>query len=392
MSDAYAGAEVQEQVKYLATVRYGELRHISTFETMMSDLRPNEKVVVRSERGTELGTHLGQPVVLEPGTPLPEYRGRILRRMNDRDVNELLSIQDRYQPSALKFCKEKVSEQNMPMKLVSAEMLLGGEKLIFYFQSEGRVDFRRLVKDLAQEFKTRIEMRQIGARDEARILGDYGPCGRELCCKGHLTELQAVSMKMAKVQTTTLDTNKITGRCGRLKCCLRYEDETYTEMRKTLPKLRTRVHTRKGKGEVSSVDILAQQVVVFLAIGERVRMPLADVLGPLTEEEVREERAREEAAALRASERMARQDAKSARRQEGIRRPRGPESPLGPEARRSGEAGTGELATAESAGPEPGPGGPLSLDSAGKEAVSGPAGGAGADHDPPGDGERKALE
>lgn len=341
------GSEVQERVRHVATVRYGELRHISTFETPFADLRPNEKVVVRTERGTELGTHLGLPAVLEKGRPEPETRGRVLRRMNARDTDEVLAIQERYQPSALRFCKEKVKEAQLPMKLVSAEQLLGGEKLIFYFQSEGRVDFRRLVKDLAHEFKTRIEMRQIGARDEARILGDYGPCGRELCCRGHLTELQAVSMKMVKSQSTTLDPNKITGRCGRLKCCLRYEDSTYSELKKLLPKRGTRVHTKKGRGEVINLDILAQAVVVMLATGERVRMPVAELVGVLTEEEVREEKARELAVQERAAEREKKFEAKQAKRQQaeqarkgggGMPRPLGGGEPVLPGAAPASEA------------------------------------------------------
>ncbi len=348
MNESTVGHEVQERVRHLATVRYGELRHIATFETPFADLRPNEKIVVRTERGTEAGTNLGLPWVLAKGTPEPEHRGRVLRRLNSRDTDELLAIQDRYQPSAMRFCKEKVKEQTLPMKLVSAEQLLGGEKLIFYFQSEGRVDFRRLVKDLAHEFKTRIEMRQIGARDEARILGDFGPCGRELCCRTHLTDLQAVSMKMVKSQSTTLDPNKITGRCGRLKCCLRYEDSTYSELKKTLPKRGTRVHTRKGRGEVINLDILAQAVVVMLATGERVRMPIAEVIGTLSEEEVREERAREVAAAERAAEREKKFEAKQARRQQAEHSRKGgggPPRPIG-----EGEA---PAPAAEGTGPAP---------------------------------------
>lgn len=314
MNESPAPAETHEKTRWLATVRYGDLRHIATFETNLPDLRPNEKVVVRTERGTEAGTHLGIPVPLDSTGNTPGFMGRVLRRLGPKDREELLAIQDRYQPSAVSYCKEKVKESQLPMDLVSAEQLLGGEKLIFYFQSEARVDFRNLVKDLAGEFKCRIEMRQIGARDEARILGDFGPCGRELCCKGHLTELQAVSMKMVKTQSTTLDPSKITGRCGRLKCCLRYEDATYLELRKSLPKRGAHVHTVKGKGEVVNVDILSQAVVVWLASGERVRMPVSDITGAMSEQEIHEERMRQELAAERAQERLQRLEARQAKR------------------------------------------------------------------------------
>jgi len=148
------------------------------------------------------------------------------------------------------------------MQLVDVEHLFGGERIIVYYLAEGRVDFRELVKMLAGEFQTRIEMRQIGVRDEAKLLADYGDCGKAVCCNTHLTEMPPVSMKMAKLQKATLDPTKISGRCGRLKCCLRYEYEMYEKVQKALPPIGSRVQTSEGPARVVGHEILAGQLVV----------------------------------------------------------------------------------------------------------------------------------
>jgi cell fate regulator YaaT (PSP1 superfamily) len=155
------------------------------------------------------------------------------------------------------------------MKIVDAEHVFGGERIIFYFMSDGRVDFRELVKRIAQEYQTRIEMRQIGSRDEAKLLGDVESCGQQCCCQRFLKHLKPVNMRMAKMQKATLDPAKISGYCGRLKCCLRYEDKTYTELKKQLPKKNTRVKTRQGVGKVVDTQILTQLVMVEYEGGER---------------------------------------------------------------------------------------------------------------------------
>jgi cell fate regulator YaaT (PSP1 superfamily) len=151
------------------------------------------------------------------------------------------------------------------MKIVDAEHILGGERVIFYFMSEGRVDFRDLVKTLSHEFQTRIEMRQIGARDEARLLGDVESCGQVVCCKQFLKYLKPVNMRMAKMQKATLDPAKISGYCGRLKCCLRYEDSTYGELKKKLPRKNTRVQLEDCEGRVIDGQILTQLILVETA-------------------------------------------------------------------------------------------------------------------------------
>jgi cell fate regulator YaaT (PSP1 superfamily) len=181
------------------------------------------------------------------------------------------------QPKEFDFCKKKIQERNLPMKLASVEHLLGGSKIIFYFLAEGRVDFRELVKDLAQEYHTRIEMRQIGVRDEARLLADYEHCGRELCCKTFIKNLEPVTMKMAKNQKATLDPTKISGRCGRLMCCLRFEDSVYEDMKSGLPGLGVLVATPEGEGEVVAQDAEKKVVTVALADKRQVTVPVAQI-------------------------------------------------------------------------------------------------------------------
>ena len=163
------------------------------------------------------------------------------------------------------------------MKLVHVEHLLGGEKMVFYFMAEGRVDFRELVKRLAKEYQTRIELRQIGARDEARLVSDYESCGQECCCRRFLKILEPINMRMAKMQKATLDPSKISGHCGRLKCCLRYEDETYKELKKNLPRKNAMVETEKGRGVVVDTQILTQLVVVQFDRGEREAYPVDEI-------------------------------------------------------------------------------------------------------------------
>jgi cell fate regulator YaaT (PSP1 superfamily) len=173
------------------------------------------------------------------------------------------------------------------MKIVDAEHVFGGERIIFYFMSDGRVDFRELVKRIAQEYQTRIEMRQIGSRDEAKLLGDVESCGQQCCCQRFLKHLKPVNMRMAKMQKATLDPAKISGYCGRLKCCLRYEDKTYTDLKKQLPKKNTRVKTKQGIGKVVDSQILTQLVMVEYEGGERsaVGVEAIEILPPSASKE-----------------------------------------------------------------------------------------------------------
>ena len=166
---------------------------------------------------------------------------------------------------------------NLPMKIVDAEHIFGGERIIFYFMADGRVDFTEQVKKHAQEYQSRIEIRQGGARDEAKLLGDIESCGQQCCCQRFLEMLKPVSMRMAKMQKATLDPSKISGYCGRLKCCLRYEDKTYTELKKRLPIKNTIVNTAYGQGKVVDTQILTQLVIVEYEEGRKMALPLEEI-------------------------------------------------------------------------------------------------------------------
>ena len=178
----------------------------------------------------------------------------------------------------MEACQGFVSNRRLQMELVDVEHLFGGERIVFYFLAEKRVDFRELVKDLAREYQTRIEMRQIGVRDEAKLLADYGDCGKPVCCNTHMTAMPPVSMRMAKLQKSTLDPAKISGRCGRLKCCLRFEQDVYEEFQKELPPVGSRILTQKGQGRVLAQEILARKVLVEFEDGRRLPVALAEIL------------------------------------------------------------------------------------------------------------------
>jgi cell fate regulator YaaT (PSP1 superfamily) len=166
----------------------------------------------------------------------------------------------------------------MDMKLIDIEHVFGGERVVVYYLAEARVDFRELVRRLADEFQTRIEMRQIGVRDEAKLLADYGDCGKPVCCNTHLVQMPPVSMKMAKLQKSTLDPNKISGRCGRLKCCLRYEYDTYEDLQKDLPPVGSDVVTEQGRAMILAQEILAGQLLIKTEDNRRVMIPAQQVL------------------------------------------------------------------------------------------------------------------
>jgi cell fate regulator YaaT (PSP1 superfamily) len=258
-------------------VRYGVMGLLGRFVHSLTEWRCGKKVVIKSERGQELGMLLckwegcGAPEGISP-----EIKGEVVRIATANDVAEAKHLLED-QRRELVFCKQRIAARGLPMKLVAAEHLFGGDRIVFYFLSETRVDFRALVRDLAQEYRTRIEMRQIGVRDEARLLGDYERCGRPLCCRAWIKELQPVSMKMAKIQKATLDPTKISGRCGRLMCCLRFEDSTYRELVQNLPRKNTFILTPQGIARVVDGDVVTQIVSVQLADGKRANVAVEDV-------------------------------------------------------------------------------------------------------------------
>jgi len=240
-------------------------------------LKLGDQVVVRTDRGVEAGSVVSMSGQMTAQEAEAIAKGEVLRKASAKDLERLREIEEELIPKERKFCEQKIKDHQLPMKLADVEHLLGGNKIIFYFLADGRVDFRELVKDLAREYQTRIEMRQIGVRDEAKLLADYGDCGKPVCCNTHLTEMPPVSMKMAKLQKATLDPTKISGRCGRLKCCLRFEYEMYEKMQKELPPLGSRVRIREGPARVVGHEILAGQLLVETDDRRRRLVPSAEV-------------------------------------------------------------------------------------------------------------------
>jgi cell fate regulator YaaT (PSP1 superfamily) len=252
------------------------------------------RVVIKTDRGLELGHLVGQCCPYKSGQfrfdedHLKKYFqdsdieypckqvGKFIRYATPDDLSEEKHLQ-KIATDELKSCRQFVKELGLPMKLVDAEHIFGGERIIFYFMADGRVDFRQLVKKIAHEHQTRIEMRQIGSRDEAKLLGDLETCGQECCCIRFLKALKPVNMRMAKMQKATLDPSKISGYCGRLKCCLRYEDKTYSALKKRLPKKRTRVKTKYGEGKVIDTQILTQLVMVENDDSTKVAAPVEEI-------------------------------------------------------------------------------------------------------------------
>jgi cell fate regulator YaaT (PSP1 superfamily) len=278
----------QARNKKYMLVRYGRMGTLGLFEHHETAIhKVHTRVVIKTRRGLELGHLVGQLTSYRGGQfrlnagQLVEYfgdndvefsrgqAGKFLRYASAADISEERHLRKIVQEE-MECCRRFAKEMDLPMKIVDAEHVFGGERIIFYFMSDGRVDFRELVKRVAQEYQTRIEMRQVGSRDEAKLLGDVEGCGQQCCCQRFLKHLKPVNMRMAKMQKATLDPAKISGYCGRLKCCLRYEDKIYTELKKRLPKKNTRVKTGHGQGRVVDAQILTQLVMVEYESGERI--------------------------------------------------------------------------------------------------------------------------
>ena len=258
------------------------MRLLGVFATRGSDeFVRGSRVISRTNRGLEVGEVLCEATEAAVATLNKPAHGQILRKMSSNDVNEMTHIRSK-DGKVFEICRRHVSEINLPMQLVDIEHVFGGERIIIYYLADGRVDFRELVRNLAAEFQTRIEMRQIGVRDEAKLLADYGDCGKPLCCNTHLTEMPPVSMKMAKLQKATLDPNKISGRCGRLKCCLRYEYDTYLELQKDLPPVGSDIVTDTGRARVLNQEILTGQLLVESEDHRRVLIDASEVLTVLS--------------------------------------------------------------------------------------------------------------
>ncbi|MBN2218352.1 MAG: signal peptidase [Pirellulales bacterium] len=221
----------------------------------------NMNVIARTNRGLEAGEVLCEATDEVLGQLDEVGEGKILREMTADDLREISRIRD-HQAEHFATCQRCIDKLELAMQLVDMEHIFGGERIVVYYLADGRVDFRELVRMLAGEFQTRIEMRQIGVRDEAKLMADYGDCGKAVCCNTHLVEMPPVSMKMAKLQKATLDPTKISGRCGRLKCCLRYEYAVYEKLQKDLPPVGSKVMTSDGPARVLAQEILAGQLLI----------------------------------------------------------------------------------------------------------------------------------
>ncbi|MBM3251729.1 MAG: stage 0 sporulation family protein [Candidatus Omnitrophica bacterium] len=216
-------------------------------------------VIIEAERGLDYAQVVSEQMTEVKGI-LPHPLRKIVRVATENDLKQIEENKKKIK-EVIRTCTKKIEEHKLDMKLVDAEYAFDRSKIIFYFTAEGRIDFRDLVKDLAKIFKARIELRQIGVRDEAKLFGGYGSCGRELCCKGCLKVFEPVTIKMAKQQGLPLNPPKLSGVCGRLMCCLSFEHKTYKELSKKLPKEGEKITTPEGKGKVLSVNILKREVI-----------------------------------------------------------------------------------------------------------------------------------
>jgi cell fate regulator YaaT (PSP1 superfamily) len=251
--------------KRLIGVQFRPTGSILKFEVGSLGVGRGDQVVVPTEHGQRLGV-----VIVDPHPPRPDELGagfpRVVKKadMSDVDREERKRLRER---DARRLCVQRIHDRQLPIKLVSAEQAPDGGKVVFYFVAEGRVDFRELVRDLAHQLHARVELKQVGARDEAQLVGAVGPCGRELCCSSWLRTPGGVSLKMAKAQGLSPHPSRLAGMCGRLKCCLRYEYDTYVELGRALPALGSRVVSVKGDGVVIRQNLLRQTVIIRCADG-----------------------------------------------------------------------------------------------------------------------------
>lgn len=243
-------------------VRFKPVGKIYYFNPASHDIQNKDKVIVETVRGIEMGTVVIGPKEI-PQEQISKPLKDVIRKATSEDLLRAEENREK-EKEAFRICAEKIRRHGLEMKLIEAEYTFDRCKILFYFSADGRIDFRELVKDLANIFKTRIELRQIGIRDESKTLGSIGICGRELCCSKFLGEFEPVSIKMAKEQGLSLNPAKISGICGRLMCCLKYEQEAYEEMLRIMPHTGMTVQTPSGKGTVEYVNILKGKVKVLI--------------------------------------------------------------------------------------------------------------------------------
>ena len=262
-------------MKKIVGVRFKRDNKIYSFDASDLLLQKNDKVIVKTEAGLATGT-VATDVKTVPVYSLPIALKSVIRKVTEEDLriikdNELLEQEARL------FCLERITGRNLLMKLIDVECLFDKTQIVFYFTAENRVDFRELVKDLVQRFKARIELRQISARQEARMVKGMGICGREVCCASLIHNLDRVSVKMAKEQSVSLNPEKISGLCGRLMCCLAFEFDAYQDMKRDVPKCGKMIHTPEGRGKVVRQNILQGEIAVELEDGREITVSISDL-------------------------------------------------------------------------------------------------------------------
>jgi len=254
----------------------GKVYHFATGD--LPDLQAQDWVIVETARGIEAGWVTFPPRDLADGELAAPLK-TVLRRATAWDMTQL-EFYRQQEPGVLAQCREKVSEAKLPMKVIKAEYNFDGSHITFYFTSEKRVDFRDLVRELASTFKARIELRQVGVRDEVKLMEGLGCCGMVACCVAHLTEFTPISIKMAKQQDLPLSPMEISGVCGRLLCCLGYENDLYAEAKRKLPKRGDKVQTHFGPGRVTAVNIIKETLTVELENGASIDVPVSELVKP----------------------------------------------------------------------------------------------------------------
>lgn len=248
-------------------VRFRTAGKVYFFDPLQLEIKRGDHVIVETARGIEFGTVVAGVHEVEDDKVIQPLKP-VMRIAGERDIEQEAANKEK-EKEAFKICKEKILKHGLEMKLIDAEYTFDNNKVLFYFTADGRIDFRELVKDLASVFKTRIELRQIGVRDETKIRGGIGICGRPLCCHSYLSDFVPVSIKMAKEQNLSLNQTKISGVCGRLMCCLKNEQETYEELNKKLPGIGDTVTLPDGiQGTVQSVNVLRQRVKVVVEVND----------------------------------------------------------------------------------------------------------------------------
>ncbi|MGD0274468.1 MAG: stage 0 sporulation family protein [Syntrophales bacterium] len=251
---------------------------ICHFDSADIPAHKNDHVIVETESGPAFGLVVTE-IHSTPADRIPPCMRKVKRLASEED-STVQDSNEELEKEAQEYCQQKIVERNLPMKLVDVECLFDKSKVIFFFTAENRVDFRELVKDLVQKFRSRIELRQIGARQETRILRGMGICGREICCATMLHDLDRVSVKMAKEQNMSLNPEKISGLCGRLMCCLAFEHGVYTDLKKNMPKCGKVIQTDQGAGKVMRQNILDEEIDVQLEDGREITLNLHDISSP----------------------------------------------------------------------------------------------------------------